>query len=86
MALVRDFEDGSLDIQRLNYAIVTLIPKEPDAKDMKKFMPICLSNCSIKIFSKAMANRVSPVGQRLLSPCQSTFVRGRFTLKSVVTA
>lgn len=53
MALVRDFEEGSLDIQRLNYAI----SKEPDAKDMKKFRPICLSNCSIKIFSKAMANR-----------------------------
>ena len=36
MALVRDFERGSLDIQRLNYSIVTLIPKEPDAKNMKK--------------------------------------------------
>ena len=82
IALVRDFEEGSLDIQRVNYAI----SKEPDAKDMKKFMPICLSNCSIKIFSKDVANRVSPVGQRLLSPCQSAFFRGRFILESVVTA
>ena len=36
MALVREFERESLDIQRLNYSIVTLIPKEPDAKNMKK--------------------------------------------------
>ena len=86
MALVRDFERGSLDIQRLNYSIVTLIPKEPDAKNMKKIRPICLSNCSVKIFSKAMTNRVSPIGHRLLAPCQSAFVRGRFKRESVVTA
>lgn len=78
MALVRDFECGALDIQRLNYSIVTLIPKEPDARHMKKFRPICLSNCSVKIFSKAMTNRVSP--------CQTAFVRGRFILESIVTA
>jgi hypothetical protein len=69
MALVRDFERGALDIQRLNYSTVTLIPKEPDARHMKKFRPICLSNCSVKIFSKAMRNRVSPIGHRPLSPC-----------------
>ena len=39
MALVRDFKSGSLDIQRLNYSIVTLIPKEPDAKNMKSLGP-----------------------------------------------
>ena len=86
MALVTDFENGTLDVQRLNYSIVTLIPKEPDAKNMRKFRPICLSNCSVKIFSKAMTNRVAPVGDRLLSPCQSAFVRGIFILESVVTA
>ena len=86
MALVKDFENGILDVQILNYSIVTLIPKEPDAKNMRKFRPICLSNCSVKIFSKAMTNRVGPVGHRLLSPCQSAFVRGRFILESVVTS
>jgi hypothetical protein len=34
--LVRDFESGALDMARLNYAIIILIPKEPEAKDMKK--------------------------------------------------
>lgn len=86
MALVRDFVCGALDIQRLNYGIITLIPKEPDARNMRKFRPISLSNCFVKIFSKAMTNRISPIGHRLLSPCQSAFVRGRFILESVVTA
>lgn len=35
MALVRGFENGSLDIYRLNFAIITLIPKELHAKEMK---------------------------------------------------
>ena len=52
MALVRDFEEGKLDMQRLNFALIVLIPKEPDAKDMKKFRPISLSNCGVIFFSK----------------------------------
>jgi hypothetical protein len=47
MALVRDFEVGTLDVSRLNYEIITLIPKEPDAKDMNFFRPISLGNCSL---------------------------------------
>lgn len=54
MALVRDFERDVLDTSKLNYAIVTLIPKESDAKTMKQFRPISLGNVSIKIFSKAI--------------------------------
>jgi hypothetical protein len=30
MNLVRDFESRQLNIDRLNYAIITLIPKEPE--------------------------------------------------------
>ena len=36
MALVREFEAGTLNVSRLNYDIITLIPTEPDARDMKK--------------------------------------------------
>lgn len=32
-----DFYEGKLDIYRLNFAMLTLIPKEPDASVMKKF-------------------------------------------------
>ena len=34
MKLVRKFESGDLDINRLNYVILTLLPKEPDATDL----------------------------------------------------
>jgi hypothetical protein len=39
MALAVDFWSGNLDVFRLNLSIITLIPKEPDARDMKKKLP-----------------------------------------------
>lgn len=36
MNLVKDFESGRLNLDRLNYAMITLIPKEADAKNLKK--------------------------------------------------
>jgi hypothetical protein len=65
------------DVSRINFAIITLIPKEPEAKDMKKFRPISLCNCSL--------NRLSPIGHRIIAPTQTTFLKGRFILESVVS-
>jgi hypothetical protein len=45
------FED-KLDIFRLNFAMITLIPKESDASTMKKFRPISLLNYNLKIYVK----------------------------------
>ena len=50
MWMVRDFENGVLDIYKLNYAIITLIPKIPLAREMKNFRPISLSNCAVIFF------------------------------------
>jgi hypothetical protein len=54
MALVREFEKGRVNLTRLNYALITLIPTEEGANVLKKFRPISLINCSIKIFGKAL--------------------------------
>jgi hypothetical protein len=35
MNLVKDFESRHLNLDRLNYAVITLIPKEPEAKLLK---------------------------------------------------
>jgi hypothetical protein len=66
--------------------MITLIPKENDGKSMKKFRPISLLNCSFKIFTKVLRNRLARVIDRLISYHQSAFIRGRFILESVVTA
>ena len=66
MSLVREFESGNLNLGKLNYAMITLIPKEPEAKVLKKFRPISLLNCSFKFFSKALNNRLIKVADKLL--------------------
>ena len=50
MALVRLFEGNNLNMTRLNYVMLTLIPKEENATEMKKFRPIALINYSFKFF------------------------------------
>jgi hypothetical protein len=59
MAMFSDFYHGKLDIYRLNFAILTLIPKEPDASSMKIIRPISLLNCSFKNFTKVLTNRLA---------------------------
>jgi hypothetical protein len=81
MTLVRDFEKGELDMARLNYVMLTLIPKEADATEMKKFRPIALINCSFKIFSKALNNRLIKILDRLISSNQTAFVKVDTSLK-----
>ena len=78
MALFRDWFANKLDIYRLNFAMITLIPKEDDARVMKKFRPISLLNCGFKIFTNVLTNRLGRIVSRLISNCQSAFIRGRY--------
>jgi hypothetical protein len=80
------FEKGEVNLARLNYAIITLIPKEGEAKNLKKFRPISLIYCNFKIFSKAINNRLVLICDRLLSHNQTTFVKGIFILESIIFA
>jgi hypothetical protein len=71
---------------RLNYAMIILIPKEEEAKSLKKFRPISLINCSFRVFAKALNTRLERICNRLLAPNQTTFVKGRYILENVVAA
>jgi hypothetical protein len=44
--MFKDWNNGELDLFRLNFSLLTLIPKEQDAKTIQKFRPIALTNCS----------------------------------------
>jgi hypothetical protein len=77
---------GSLELFRLNFAMLTLIPKVENACEMKKFRPISLLNCSFKMFSKLLTLRLEKVCHRIITKEQSAFIRGRYILESVVVA
>ena len=68
MKLLNDFHEGKLDITRLNYGIITLVPKSDDAKQIQNFRPICLLNVSFKIITKASMNRLSRIINPIILP------------------
>ena len=53
---------------------------------IQKFRPIALTNCSFKIFSKCVTTRLGVICEKLISPNQTAFIRGRYFLASVVSA
>lgn len=86
MDMFQHWYDQGIDIFRLNFAMITLIPKENDARNMKNFRPISLLNCCFKIFTKVLTNSLALIIGRLISERQFAFVRGRYILESIVTA
>jgi hypothetical protein len=85
MDLVRGFEKEEVNVARVNYAMIILLPEEEEAISLRKFRPISLINCSFKIISKTLNNRLESICNRLLASNQTSFVRGRFILESVVS-
>jgi hypothetical protein len=65
------------NLHLLNSAYVTLLPKNPDATEVKDFRPISLIHGFATIVTKLMANRLAPMLPDLISPNQSAFVKGR---------
>jgi hypothetical protein len=86
LSMFKDFHEGELDLYRLNFAMLTLIPKVSEARNMRNFRPISLANCSFKIFSKVMAIILGKIADRLIMKNQSAFIKGRYILESVETA
>lgn len=75
---------GELELWRLNYGLISLIPKIKDANVIKQFRPICLLNVSFKLITKILAKRLTRVAELLIRDSQIAFVPGRFILDGVV--
>jgi hypothetical protein len=67
MALFKEFHNGSLPLFHLNYGIITLLPKNKEAINIKQYHPICLLNVSFKIFTKVAVRRLSQVAEKIIS-------------------
>jgi hypothetical protein len=60
------------------------VPKVKDANTIKQYRPICLLNVDFKIFTKLLNDRITPIADKLISPTQTTFIKGRNILEGVV--
>lgn len=77
MKMFHEFYIGTLDLARLNYGVITLIPKVVGATDIRQFRPITVINVLERIFAKVCAVRLAPIAERIAHPFQSAFLKGR---------
>jgi hypothetical protein len=84
MEMLVNLHEGSLDLWRLNYGVFILLPKVKPATHIRQFRPIWLLNVFYKIITKIRTVRLIEVINRVVSPCQTTFVPGRNILEGVV--
>lgn len=75
--LFNDFHKGKVEISRLNYDIITLLPRIKDASKIQQFRPICLFNCLYKLITKVLTLRIEPYATRLIHDTQTPFMKGR---------
>eukprot|EP00253_Pinus_taeda_P035869 PITA_35869 len=68
----------------INSTFLSLIPKEINPRSFDRYRPISVCNASYKIVSKLLASRIKPLLQKLISPAQGGFVKGRHILDNVI--
>jgi hypothetical protein len=84
LALFEDFDLGNLDIKRINFGIITLLPRVKDAERIQQFRPICLLNYLYKWITKCLTLRLEPIAARIIHKSQITFIKGRNIMNSVL--
>jgi hypothetical protein len=66
------------NFEKLNNAFITLIPKTVRVEHVKDFRPISLIHSFAKLVTKVLANRLAGKLNKMISPIQSAFIKGRF--------
>jgi hypothetical protein len=82
--LFQGFWTHSLDVDRLNYGVITLIPKTKEAAKIQQFRPICLLNVIYQIITKTLMLRFEDCMSRIISSSQNAFIKGRNIMDGVL--
>jgi hypothetical protein len=85
MALFMEFHEERMDIRRLNYDIITLLPKIKESARIQQYRPMCLLNCIYKWFTKCLTLRLEHVAQRIIHRAHATFLEGRNIMSNILT-
>ena len=79
------FFEGNLDVQRLNYGIITLLPKVSYAEKITQYRPICFFMCIYKLITKVLTIRLKPLFDKLFSTNQSTFIKKTYITDGILS-
>lgn len=73
-------------LKEFNHTNIVLIPKIDNPSLINHFRPISLTNFNYNIISKILSNRFKPLLRKIVSPMQSTFLKGRSIHDNTVLA
>lgn len=79
-----EFYRGELNLSRLNYGMISLIPKTKEANNIRQYRPICLLNVDYKWFTKVLMMRLTPYAGKLINNTQTAFIPDRYILDGVI--
>jgi hypothetical protein len=75
---------GQLELFRLNFGEVILLPKVNEAERIQQYRPICLLNVIFKISTKVATIRLNTVADHVVQPSQTALMHGRNILDGVI--
>jgi hypothetical protein len=84
MEMFQKFYVGDLNQSRLNYGLISLIPKLKEENNIKQYRPTYLLGVNYKWFTKVMTKRLTIVVVSISSKTQTAFLPGRNILEGVV--
>jgi hypothetical protein len=82
--MFKDFHEGRLKVEKINYGVITLLSKVVDAEKIQQYRPICLINCLYKWITKAMTIRMEKVADKLILQNQNAFMKSRNIMTRVM--
>lgn len=72
---------GMVDITRINFAILALIPKIPGDDRITQYHPIALINVIFKLVVNVLCNETRSIAAEIVDRVQTTFIKGRLFWK-----
>ncbi|KAJ8505060.1 hypothetical protein OPV22_005946 [Ensete ventricosum] len=79
------FSSGHI-LKDLNCTFISLVPKNDGADSLENYRPISLCNFIYKVISKLLADRLQKVMNKVISPNQAAFLKGRSIHHNVLLA
>ncbi|XP_060957672.1 uncharacterized protein LOC133029200 [Cannabis sativa] len=84
--MVQEFFVSGRFVKELNHTFICLIPKCDNPSSFDQFRPISLCNFGYKVITRILTDRLKPIFDKIISPFQSAFLKGRWIAECSVLA